>query len=176
MITQKQKTWLRDIMQNMILFIKKWWLLENLRKEINRHSGFQTLEEVSSGRKVLISRHFFIAGNKEKSQYPGLAEKSFWWWKKKYKYSEDELKKRIQEYNDIFEVCIKEGFIEIIEGEKSGQKIELPSVATPKAYEISGWFGLFEGILEKYKSVWTMIFLPIVTFVLGLIFRSIINL
>ena len=90
---EKTKTSLHAIIQNMKLFIKKWWLLENLREEINRHSQYQSMEEVSSGRIVLLSPKFFIAGNKDKPEYPGLAEKSFWW---KKKYSEDKLKKRIK--------------------------------------------------------------------------------
>jgi len=164
------KNWLdlilNDKIKNMGRFIKKWWLLENLRKEINRHSEKQSLEEVSTGRVVLLSKRFFIAGRKDLPEYPGLAEKSFWrkgWFKKKY--SDNELKRRIQEYNDIFDVCVKEDYIEMTQTSKGF----MPSIATPKADKISGVFGLLEGILSEYKSVWTMVIIPIIAFLIGLL-------
>lgn len=140
--------------KDMILFIKKWWLLKNLRQEINRHSGFQSLEDVSSGREVLLSSQFFIAGKKDLPQYPGLAEK-FLWCRKKYK--PDKLKRRIKEYNDIFKVCVEEGYIKMIKTEKG----DMPSTATSKAHKLNGYIGLLQGILEEYLYAWTVILIPL---------------
>ena len=142
----------------MIRFIKKWWLLECLCKEILRHSEKQSNEEVSAGREVLLSSQFFIAGREDLPEYPGLAEKFLWW---KGKYKPNKLKRRIKEYNDIFKICVKEGYIEMIETKKG----LMPSTATPKADSINGWFGLIEGLLSKYHSVW----LIIVSLVTGII-------
>jgi len=151
-----------DRIKDMTLFIKKWWLLENLRREIYRHSGYQSLEEVSAGREVLLSPQFFIAGRKDLPQYPGLAEKFLWW---KWKYKPDKLKKRIKEYNDIFKVCIEEGYVKMI---KTSEGF-MPSTATSKAFKISEIPGLLEALLSEYKSVWTMIIFPIVSFILGVL-------
>lgn len=159
----------------MIRFIKKWWFLENLRKEINRHSSFQSLENLSMMRHVLLSPYFFISNDprKQHPEFPGLAYKAVrrfkWIMPWRFWYDEKKLKKRIQEYNDIFTVCTKEGYIEMIDTEeKNGTKIKMPSVATPMADKISGVFGLTQGILERYNSVWTIIFIPIITFLAGI--------
>jgi cobalamin biosynthesis Co2+ chelatase CbiK len=142
----------------MILFIKKWWLLENLRKEINRHTGFQSLEDVSLGREVLLSPQFFIAGRKDLPEYPGLAEK-FLWWKKEY--NEEKLKRRIKEYNDIFKVCVEECCIIMKETQKEGKIMYMPSTATVKAHKISGYIGLLQGLLKEYFYTWSLILIPL---------------
>lgn len=166
----------------MIRFIKKWWFLENLRKEINRHSSIQSIENLSMMRHVLLSPYFFISNDPRQKhpKYPGLAYKAvrrFRWilpWR--FRYNENKLKKRIQEYNDIFTICVKEGYIEMTETEeKDGLKMKMPSVATPMADKISGIFGLLQGILERYNSVWTIIFIPIITFIAGVFLNNFIK-
>lgn len=168
MTNQATKKPFFDIIRNMRLFIKKWWLLENLRKEISRHSGYQSIEELSAGRKVLVSQQFFISGRKDLPEFPGLAEKSFWMWRNK-KYNEKELKQRIQEYNDICEVCIKEGLIEISQTVKG----PMLSCTTPSADKISGWFGLLEGLLSQFNRVWTLIITVLTTIISSKIISSI---
>ena len=42
----------------MIRFIKKWWLLKNLRKAIKLHTGFSSVESLAMGKKVLLSQNF----------------------------------------------------------------------------------------------------------------------
>lgn len=148
----------------MILFIKKWWLLENLRKEIDRHTRKQTLEEVSLGSSVLLSPQFFISGRKDLPQYPGLAEK-FLWWRKKY--SEEKLKRRIKEYNDIFKVCVKDDYIIMEKTQKEGKTMYMPSTATPKAHKISGLLGLLQGVLKEYFYAWSFIFIPLILAIYG---------
>lgn len=167
---QNKKDGFYGKIQDMMLFIKKWWLLENLRKEIYRNSGECPLDELASGQRILLTSQFFVAGRKDLPQYPGLAEKSFWG---KKKYSDNELKKRVQEYYDILNVCEEEGYIKMVDAEKDGQTTKVPIPATSKAHKISGWPGLLEGLLSEYKSIWTMIFLPIITFILGLIWDKI---
>ncbi len=163
-------------------FIKKWWFLESLRKEINRHSSFQSIEDLSMMRQVLLSPYFFISNDPRKKNptYPGLAYKSvrrFRWvlpWR--FFYNQNKLKKRIQEYNDILNICVKEGYIEMTETEeKDGTKMKMPSVATPMADKISGFLGLMQGILERYNSVWTIIFIPIITFLAGVFLNYLIK-
>lgn len=56
----KKKLRLFAIIKDMIRFIKKWWLLEKLRKEIIRHTIKQSVETLSTGRKVLLSQFFLF--------------------------------------------------------------------------------------------------------------------
>jgi len=148
----------------MIRFIKKWWLLRNLRKAISLHTNFSTIESLAMGKMVLLSQPFFIKGTDD---YPGLVYKSLhrfsWilWWRKKD--NPKKLKKRIQEYNEIFEVCVKESYIEM----RSTEKGSMPSTATPLADEISGILGLLQGLLSRYRLAWTVIIIPLIVGILS---------
>jgi hypothetical protein len=156
-------------------FIKKWWFLKHLSKEIAKHTCIASVENLSRGNAVLLSQQFFIVGTKE---YPGLAMKSIhrfsWILRWRIKYNEKTLKKRIQEYNDIFNVCVEEGYIIMKEVNKYGilVKEKMPSTATSKYDKINGIMGLFNAILKEYDSVWKNILLPIITFVLGIVWSS----
>ncbi|MFH1161858.1 MAG: hypothetical protein V1696_01090 [Candidatus Jorgensenbacteria bacterium] len=140
-------------------FIKKWWVLQHLRKEIAFHTGQQPIEKLSSGGKILPTQDFFIKGT---DAYPGLAKKSVkrfsWilWWRKKE--NMEKLKKRIHEYNEIFEVCVKESYIEM---QQMDIGLIMPSTATPLADSIHGWWGLLQNVLKKYNLAWTVIVIPI---------------
>ncbi len=147
-------------------FIKKWWILENLREKIAFHTVQQPIEKLSYGGKVLLTQDFFIKGT---DQHLGIASKSVrrfsWilWWRKKE--NTEKLKKRIQEYNEIFEICVKEGYIEI---QYMGDGIQqMPSTATPLADNINGWFGLLQAILKNYYLAWTIIIIPLLVLFLG---------
>lgn len=148
----------------MMRFIKKWWLLRHLRRAISLHTNFTPIEKLAMGNKVLLSQQFFIVGTE---QYPGLAHKSlhrFSWilWCRK-KDNPERLKKLIHEYNDIFEVCVKEDYIEMRQTEKG----LMPSTATPLADEISGIWGLLQGILSRYRLAWTVIIIPLIVGILS---------
>ena len=100
--------------------------------------------------------------------YPGLAYKSLrrlsWiLWSRK-KENLEKLKALIQEYNDIFEVCVKENYIEM----KTTEKGLMPSTATPLADEISGILGLLQGLLSRYRLAWTVIIIPLIIGILKL--------
>jgi len=161
MSTSIEKKQNNGSIRDMKLFIKRWWLLEKLRKEIKIHSSFQPVEDLASGKAVLLSSQFFLANDPSKKhpEHPGLVYKSVFG--KLKKGNEKKLKRRIQEYNDIFEVCVKEGYIEMIKTVKGA----MPSTATPKAHSISGWFGLLQGILSKYSYVWIIIWTLIITII-----------
>ncbi len=148
-------------------FIRKWWLLQQLDKEITRHSIKAPAKQLSSGREVLLSQGFFIAGSPIHPKYPGIAQKSvrrfssILRWRRKD--SADKLKKRIHEYNNIFKSCVKEGYITMEPTEVI--RYELPSVANPLADNIHGWLGLLQALLLKYYLAWTVIVIP---FILGI--------
>jgi hypothetical protein len=139
--------------------IEKWWLLEHLRKAIAFHTKQQPVGRLSGGGKILLTQDFFITGT---DTYPGLAKKSLkrfsWilWWRKKE--NTEKLKGRIHEYNQIFEICEKEGYIEMQLMEDGSY---MPSTATPLADKINGWFGLLQGLLERYYLAWTVIVIPL---------------
>jgi hypothetical protein len=167
-----------DMIRDMILFIKKWWFLEKLDKEISRHTHFQSIEALSKGEHVSLTPYFFISNNPSKHlpEYPGLAYRSIhrfsniFWWRKKV--NEDKLKKRIEEYNNLLKVCTEEGYVKTESTEKNGEKMIILSTSNSKAYHIRGWIGLINGLLEEYNSVAVNIFLPIVMFILGIVWSS----
>jgi len=139
-------------------FIKKWWLLENLRKEISRHTRHCSIEELSMGETVLLAQSFFIADKRE--DHLGLAYKSIrrfsWilWWRKKDNL--EKLKRRIQEYNDIFQKCIEGGYIRMQQTEKG-----LMPITTSLADNISGPTALIQEIIKRYYYVWIIIIIQI---------------
>lgn len=152
----------------MMRFIKKWWLLEHLDERILLHSR--------SDSKVLLSQEFFVKGNAE---WPGLICRApnifsvFAWGRKlesvrkiKELESTPDFKRRIREYNDIFDVCVKQEYIEMV---PTGKGL-MPSVATPKYYHITGQIGLLQGLLEEHKLAWSMIIFPLVFwFIIGVL-------
>lgn len=148
----------------MIRFIKRWWLLKNLRKATLLHTSFNSVENLAMGKKVLLAQHFLIVGAEK---YPGLAYKSLhrfsWilWYRRKD--NPEKLKRRIQEYNDILEVCRKEGYIEI----KQTEKGPMLSADTSLADKISGPSGLLQELLSRYHLAWTLIIIPLILGILG---------
>jgi len=140
-------------------FIKKWWFLQNLRNAITFHTSQQSMEKLHGGGKVLLTQDFFIIGT---DAYPGLAIRSvkrfypILWWRRGGQ-DEKKIKKRVIEYNEIFEVCVKEGYINMQPTEGS---VPMPSTATPLADSICGWWGLLQNILKKYYLAWSVIVIP----------------
>lgn len=135
----------------MINYTKKWWLLGCLRRAEKIHSTRGS----NTGDRVLISQAFFIKGDTE---WPGLAHKynpyvrfrlsRLIFWKKEY--DEFKIKEKINEYNDIYEVCFQEGYI------GKDQHTNFPSVSTSSAYRIRGFpLGYFQGLFSEYEKVTT---------------------
>lgn len=157
------------IFRKMVNYTKKWWLLGCLRRAEKIHSTTGS----ATGHRVLVSQKFFIEGNTE---WLGLAHKSspytqlrfsriFLFWKKEY--SAYKLKTRINDYNDIYEVCFRDGYI------IKEKDTNFPSVSTPKAYKIRGFpLGYFHGLFEEYDKVWIhiiTIFIALTVAIIGLI-------
>lgn len=145
----------------MVNYTKKWWLLGCLRRAEKIHSTRGS----NTGRPVLISQDFFIEGDAE---WPGLAhkyspyprfrlERIFAFWKKEYGHFK--LKEKINEYNDIYRVCLEEGYIKkekITRKDPSGSDVmlEFPTVSNQKAYRIRGFpLGYLQGLLSGYPKV-----------------------
>jgi len=156
----------------MINYTNKWWLLRCLRRAEKIHSTRGSAD----GNRVLLSQRFFIQGNTQPDHWNGLANKYnkyVWfrlswllWWKKEY--GEKKLKEKVNNYNDIYEVCIDQGFI------NSDKIMGYPTVSTSKAYNIRSFpFGYFQGFLEEYNQVWLAVGAicgMVITFLLGTIF------
>lgn len=145
--------------------IKKWWLLQQLYKAISFHSGKESIETLAQGKRVLMTQNFFILG---KEEYPGIAQKSvkrfskILWWRRKD--NPKKLKKRIDEYNALFEACIDEGYIKVKETDSG---TPMPTT-THLADGIHGWFGLLQALLSKYYFAWTLIIIPLLLGAYGL--------
>lgn len=157
--------------RRMIRLVKKWWMLDQLRKAIARHSRKADYMDIAQGGSVLLTQWFFIAGRPENPEYPGLARRSLTrfsriiWWRRNPK--EDNLKERVREYNDLFTEAVKDRYIEMV---PTSVGEAMPSTATPKAGAFSGWFGLTEKILTEYKLTWTFFVIPLALGAYGLPF------
>ena len=100
----------------MTLYTKKWWLLGCHRRAERIHSTRGS----NTGVPVLISQDFFIKGNPQNPEWlKGLANKYnpyvrfrlsylLCW---KCEYDKEKLKIKTNEYWDIYEVCVQEGYI-----------------------------------------------------------------
>ncbi len=141
----------------MINYTRKWWLLGCLRRAIREHSTTGS----NTGRRVLLSQIFFIESDElHKNEWPGLASKHnkyirfrpSWilFWKKEY--SEKKLKRNIYNYHELYEVCVREGYIG---RETASDAREWPTIATAEANNIQGFpFGYFQGLFKEYDRVW----------------------
>lgn len=140
------------IIRRMINYTKKWWLLGCFRRAMRIHSTTGS----NTGRRVLLSQLLFIEGDQN---WPGLANKFnkyirfrpswLWFWKKEF--NETKLKRNRYNYHELYEVCVKEGYIG---REKGVDGNDWPTIATPKAHRISGLLGYFNGLIEEYPRVW----------------------
>src|SRR3990167_6384879 len=142
------------ILKDMWLFIRKWWVLEQLRKAISHHTSFASLDDISRGGAVLITEHFFIVG---KENYPGIAEKAVKRFSKilcwREKIDEKKLKKRINEYYNMFKTLVADQYITIVKAENG---MEVPTIVNPKADNIHGIMGLLQALLLNYLLAWTI--------------------
>lgn len=140
----------------MINYTKKWWLLGCFRRAMRKHS----IGGSNEGKRVLLSQDFFIKGD---NGWRGLANKynkyvifrPSWllFWKKEF--SEKRLRTNRYNYDELYEVCVREGFI----GKETGSDgREWPTVATSFANRIRGFpLGYFNGLFEEYPRVITAI-------------------
>lgn len=156
----------------MINYTRKWWFLRCLRKAEKIHSTRGSAD----GNRILLSQRFFIQGNIPHSTDPwnGLANKfnryvwfrPSWilWWKKEY--PKKKLAKKVNDYNDIYEVCFQEGYI------RKDENTGYPTVSTPIAYKIRSFpLGYLQGLLNEYGQVWVVVGAicgMIITFLLGI--------
>ena len=143
----------------MINYTKKWWLLgcHARAEEIYSTRGS------NDGSRVVISQHLFINGDDKENK--GLIHKyspfvrlrfaKLLFWKEEY--NEEQLKKKRFTYNRIYDVCVIEGYIrkekvkKVISGEE--HEFEIPTTANPKAYNIQGFPGYFNGLAKTYDKV-----------------------
>jgi len=166
------------MIKNMINYTKKWWLLGCHRRAERIHSTRGSAD----GKPVLLSQEFFITGNIDKepvdkwyglaNKYPGKVsgEKKYryvrfrlsWlkFWEKEY--DEEKLKVMKNNYWNIYETCVKEGYITKTQGVKivDGKNIimEFPTTCNPKSYNIRGFpLGYFQGLFLTYDKVWIAI-------------------
>ena len=149
------------IISKMINYTKKWWLLGCHR----RAEKFYSVTRNSS--RSLIAENFFIEGGKEGDKnYKGLIHKynpfirfrlsHLIFWEKEY--SEEQLRVKKHIYYNLYEICVKEGYITKEKHKKDGKEVEYPTVANDKAYNISGFFpGYFSGLFLTYNKVWIAI-------------------
>lgn len=138
-----------------------------LRRMSIRHTQVQTVDFVLSGKRIGLTRNFFVEEVAKKS----LERFSrFLWWKKKY--NQEKLKKRVNEYGLLIDSCLrgvdgKEKYIESITGiDAQNNRVEGISVA-PLADEIHGWMGFLQAVLIKYKVAWTIAIIPLLVGIFG---------
>jgi hypothetical protein len=151
--------------------IRKWWFLQQLEAAIALHTGKASVEEILSGKTVLLTQEFFIKGT---DKYPGIALKPvgrFSWilfWRRWE--SPEKLKGRIHEYNNFFKYWIEEKYIEM---QQTARGIHMPAT-TYLADDVHGWFGLIQLLGNKFAVPWGIIS-AIITFFIGLNWHGILN-
>lgn len=150
----KLNNWICDKIGYMWHRIKMWWLLQDFGKQISTHTSEQTREYVSPGQFIVLSREFFIDGT---DKWPGLARRSskrfskILFWRKKDK--PEGIKKRIIDYNDILDSCIKEKYISLQES-KSGTHLLKGDLYD----EARGWAaGFIQVVGKKFPATWAFI-------------------
>ena len=143
----------------MWLLIKKWWLLQNLDREITRHSIQSEIHELAQGQKVLLTRQFFIVGTES---YPGIANKFAGRFNLPCrKFSPDKLKKKIHKYNILFDSCVDDGYIAMTQT-PSGASMP---IITNSAYKIHGFAGLIQLLGQQFSNLWYLVGVLVAFFV-----------
>lgn len=158
------------IIRAMINYTKKWWLL-GCHRRAERH--ISTTGSNDGGR-VLISQDYFINGLGEHkglinkfSPYVRFRLSWFLFWEKEY--SDAKLKIKRHAYNDLYEVCVREGYI----SKEKVEVTEFPTVANDKAYNISGFpFGYLQGLFQTYDKVWWAVITIVVALIGSAYFAS----
>ncbi len=119
-----------------------------------------SIKEIRDGRKVVLSPSFFITGNDPNGPDPwnGLANKFNKYARIRFsrlngkEYSEAELKKKMHEYNELFETLVQERFIKFVPGDDGTLR---PSTNTLRANRIRGFpLGYLQGLLMRYDRTW----------------------
>ena len=143
--------------QNMINYTKKWWLLGcHYRAE-----RVCSTKGSNDGNRVLVSKNLFIEGdtigNKglihKYNSYVRFRFSYLIFWKKEY--NEVQLKLKRFTYNNVYDICKKEGYITTDQGKQGDNLIDFPTVINPKAYNIRGFpLGYFQGLAKNYDKMW----------------------
>ena len=150
---------------SMILLIKKWWFLRQVNKHIRLHTLKEPLESIAKGQRVLLNREFLIVGT---DGYPGIARNSLrrfsWilWWRRKA--NPERLKKKIAEYNDIFEACLRDHYLEYVP--VVGGSMPAKGPLYDDVYGFSGLIELLGGKRRFYLSVVWGVIGPILTVII----------
>src|SRR3989338_4538855 len=158
------------IIDRMINYTKKWWLLGCHRRAEKKIS----LAGSNNGRPVLLAQKLFIEGNiKEGGEWRGLIDNycdyvGFFTYnlvRRWSRYNEEKENIRRNEYWYIYEICREEGYI------STHKETGFPTVTNSKASKIKSFpFGYFEGFLGQYpKLTTTAITIAglIISFILG---------
>lgn len=165
-----------SIIKDMWYRIKMWWFLKEFGKQIKLHTRL-SLESgrediVWKGVVISLTRGFLIKGNDE---WPGLAEcslKRFSFilrWRKKI--NQNKINKKILEYGDIFDSCVKEKYISISKGiyEGDGDKTNIDLPIKGELYDESrGLAGLIQIVAKKFPLTWVFIGW-IITVIIGIL-------
>lgn len=150
--------------RDMIRFYKKWWFLRELRKESKNHSKEHPVDFFLQNNKIIIERAAFL---KQVSAQWMRMFYNFLWWSEKF--DEEKMKEVMNDFNSIIDSCISEDHWLDVVLNPDGR----PFIRTnPKSEDILGWSDLAQGLLSKYDSLWVKIFVPIITFIIGIVWSK----
>jgi hypothetical protein len=142
-----------------------WWLLREFGKQIKLHTLLSSHEHVRLGIAIDSSRDFFLDGTDE---WPGLARRKakrfsrILWWRKKD--NPDRIKAKLVSYNDLFDSCVKEGYI-IYTASINDRQFTSKG---PLYDESRGLAGLIQVAGKKFPLVWAL-FAWIITVIIAVI-------
>jgi len=154
--------------------IKLWWFLRLLESDCINASGDEI--ERTHVHCLYISEMGFLERAARKAVHPrktyGVCTKCG-----EDKRSEIDKKygkkvaKKMNEYGILLKLCKEKGYLDTWEKEdENTNKTTTLIHPSNKASEITGFVDLLETLLKQYKLTWTLIFVPIVTFLLGIHF------
>ncbi|MGA9863728.1 MAG: hypothetical protein WA383_19790 [Terriglobales bacterium] len=148
----------KHILHDMLRLFKKWRLVRRLRKECLSHIGKQGDGFVSREGTMWVSKGAFAQQTVEH-----LWRARFW--------SEQHRIEKLQQIHSLLESCIAEKFIDTFLRE-DGKRFIKTSLA---GEDFCGFMDFMEFCLSKYRSLATIIIIPIVTFALGFFGPSILK-
>jgi hypothetical protein len=142
----------------MVRLFKKWRLVRRLRKECLSHIGKQGDGFVSREGTVWVSKGAFAEQTGEH-----IWRARFW--------SEAHKTENLHQIHSILDSCIAEKFVDFFQHD-DGRKFMKTSLT---GEDFCGFTDFLESFLSKYRSVATILIIPIVTFVLGFFGQSILK-
>lgn len=152
--------------------IRIWWFIRLLQRDCIHASGDRL--ERSHVHRMYIPEIAFLERAARRAVHPhkpyGICNHCGNDTRKEIdkKYSR-KVARKMNEYSILLELCKEKGYLDTL-NKKDEETAKLITLIHPsnKASEIMGIMDLTEILLKQYKLTWTLILIPIITFLIGI--------